>query len=153
MCRSCQNRLESGEIDDIDIKISKVFIELESKFPELKYSTFYKAIEIDETVIVLVKGADKSFRTTWNKIALKIKDKIGKNVKIIEKTMSIRQLAEQILSPIKVKSVNTVWFPDGTCENYIKIPKVDLNKFWINKEVIEKVLSKFTKQIIRIVQE
>lgn len=153
LCKSCQNKLDSGEIDELDIKISKILLELENKFPELKDATFYKAMAIDDTIMILVKSGGRLSKSTWNRITLKIKDKLNKNVKVIEKAASIRQLAEQILSPIKVKSVNTLWLPDGTCENYIKISKSELIRLGMNKDIIEKVLSKFTKEVIRIVQE
>jgi len=151
LCKSCQSKLDSGEIDHLDIKISKIFLELENKFPELKSSTFYKAIDVNDTVMILVSG--KVSKSTWNKVALKIKDKINKNIRIIEKSASIRHLAEQILSPIRVKSVNTIWLPDGSCEIYIKLSKSELSKLRISKEVVENVLSKFTKEVIRIVLE
>lgn len=153
LCQSCQRKLDSGEIDQLDIEISKIFLDLERTFPLLKDATFYKAVDVDNMVIILVKGGNKLLKSTWNKIALKIKDKIGKNVKIVEKTISIRQLAEQIVSPIKVKGVNTIWLPDGSCENYIKISKSDISKLKISKEIIEKVLSMFTKEITHIVYE
>ncbi|MCC6017606.1 MAG: transcription elongation factor NusA [archaeon YNP-WB-040] len=153
LCKSCQSKLDSGEIEDIDIQISKLFLELENRFPELRNSTFYKAVNADDTIILLVGSGGKIPKTTWNKIALTMKHKLGKNVKIVEKTMSIRQLAEQILFPVKVKSVNTIWLPDGSCENHVKISKTDTSRLKFSKDVAEKILSRFIKENIRIIEE
>jgi len=153
LCPSCQAKVDRGEVDELDIKIARIFLELENKFPMIKNATFFKAVDVDSLIVILVKSNNRLLRPVWNRISRIMGNKLKKQVRIVEKTPSIRQIAEQVLSPVKVKGVNIIWLPDGSRENYIKISRFDLNRLKISKENAEKVLSQFTKEIIRIISE
>ncbi len=153
LCPSCQEKVDRGEITQLDIEIAKHLVKLEKKFPALKNATFFKAFDVDRMLIVLVKSDGKIMRPLWNRISRILGHTLKKPVRIIEKTSSIRQIAEQILSPAKVLGVNIVWLPDGSRENYIKISRMDLRRLPFELEKAEKVISEFTKETIRIIVE
>ncbi|MCS7386941.1 MAG: transcription elongation factor NusA [archaeon GB-1867-005] len=153
LCPSCQEKLDRGEITSLDIEIGKHFLELENRFPALKDATFFKAVDTEKMLIVLVKSDGRSLRPLWNRISRVLTSKIGKPVRIIEKTASIRQIAEQVLAPARVLGVNIVWLPDGSRENYIRVLKSDLRRLSIGKEQAERVISEFTKETVRILAE
>jgi len=153
LCQSCQSKLDRGEIDELDIEIGRIFLEMESKFSMIKNATFYKAIDTGKDIIILVKSDKRILRPVWNRISKLMSEKLKKQVRIVEKTSSIRRLAEQVLSPAKVKGVNIIWLPDGSRENYIRISKQDVNRLRISKEIAEKLISRFMKEIIRIIPE
>lgn len=153
LCPSCQEKLDRGEITPLDIEVGKHLLELENKYPVLKDATFFKAVDTEKMLIVLVKSDGRSLRPLWNRISKVMSNKIGKPVRIIEKTASIRQIAEQVLAPARVLGVNIVWLPDGSRENYIRVPRSDLRRLSIRKEQAEKVISEFTKETVRIIAE
>jgi len=153
LCPSCQEKLDRGEITPLDIEVGKHLLELENKYPALKDATFFKAVDTEKMLIVLVKSDGRSLRPLWNRISKVMSNKIGKPVRIIEKTASIRQIAEQVLAPARVLGVNIVWLPDGSRENYIRVPRSDLRRLSIRKEQAEKVISEFTKETVRIIAE
>ncbi len=145
--------MDRGEISQLDIEVAKRLLEIEKKFPILKDATFFKAIDAGRMLIVLVKSNGRVMRPIWNKISRMLSNMMKKPVRIIEKTASIRQIAEQVLSPVRILGVNIVWLPDGSRENYIKISKLDLKRLPFELNLAERVISEFTKETIKIVAE
>lgn len=151
LCPSCQEKFDRGEITSLDIEVAKHLLEIEKKFPTIRDSIFFKAVDVGKMLVVLIKSEGRLYRPLWNKVAKRLSSKIGKPVRIVEKTASIRQIAEQVLAPARVLGVNVVWLPDGSRENYIRISQSDIRRLAINIKQAEKVISEFTKEIIHII--
>lgn len=151
LCPSCQEKFDRGEISPLDIEVARHLLEIEKKYPAIKDSTFFKAIDVGKMLIVLVKSERRLYRPLWNKVAKKLSLRVNKPVRVVEKTASIRQIAEQVLAPARVLGVNVVWLPDGSRENYIKISQSDMKRLAISVRQAEKVISEFTKEVVHII--
>lgn len=150
LCPSCQEKFDRGEITPLDIEVARHFLEIEKSYPAIRDSIFFKAVDVGKMLVVLIKSEGRLYRPLWNKVAKKLSLKMGKPVRIVEKTASIRQIAEQVLAPARVLGVNVVWLPDGSRENYIRISQADVKRLAISIKQAEKVISEFTKEIIHI---
>ncbi|MBD3187294.1 hypothetical protein GF325_10725, partial [Candidatus Bathyarchaeota archaeon] len=56
LCYSCQERLESGDLTDLDLDIAEFLLELEEEDPDLGLSEikFYKSIDLGNLIIMIV---------------------------------------------------------------------------------------------------
>ena len=56
LCESCQDRLERGELSNLDIDISEILLEIEEANPDMKLSeaSFFKVIELEKMVILVI---------------------------------------------------------------------------------------------------
>jgi hypothetical protein len=55
LCNRCQSLVDSGEVDSFEVKVMQALLELEeTQFKELKDSTYYKAIKVNDLLILLV---------------------------------------------------------------------------------------------------
>lgn len=124
LCNRCQNLVDSGQVDQFEIKVMEALLELEEgQFKELKDATYYKAIRSGNLVILLVESPQAMDSSKWIKIARALQDKLKLKVRIIEKSTSIKNSAVQLLSPARVLGVNTVWLPDGSVQYVIRVAK------------------------------
>jgi len=150
LCKTCDEKLKKGEITKLDIEIAKWFLENEGKYPQLKDCTFYRAVQKDNLLVVLIGCKSKGLTAFWRKVSKALSEDRGVNVRIIEKTPSLRNILSQLLFPAKVISLNTVWLPDGSCESTVKIALEDLKKLPADAKVLEEVINELLRETVYI---
>lgn len=153
LCPKCQEKLDKGEITQDDIEISRWFIEYESKNPQIKDCIIHKIVRVSGMLIVMISCTGKISRAFLAKISKQISEEKKMNIRVIEKTSSIKKLLEQIVTPARIIGINTIWLPDGSWESIIRIPKVDKKKMPLDANSIEEIMKKLTGEVIHIVFE
>ncbi len=153
LCPTCMEKLERGEITQLDVDLAHDFVELEEKeFPQLKHAEFHRAIRIDNVTFIIVKSSSEITETIWRKIARKLARTYGR-VRIIEKTDDKKQMIQKIVFPARVIGINIVYYPDGTSEHYVRIPARDFKKLPYPAQVIEKAIEQITGIKAKIISE
>ncbi|MEN3035582.1 MAG: transcription elongation factor NusA [Candidatus Methanosuratincola sp.] len=151
LCPRCQEKLDKGEITQADVEVSKWFIDLEAKNPQLKDYSILRTVKLPNMVIVMVSGS--SNKALLSKVSKQLSDEKRISVRIVEKTSSIKRLLEQIVTPARVMGANTVWLPDGSWESTIKMPKSDVRKMPIDPKSAVDAIRILTGEVIHIVFE
>jgi transcription antitermination factor NusA-like protein len=151
LCPRCHRLVESGKVSKEEIPIMKALIELEEdkEFKQLKDVTYYKAIVGKDLIVIIVKsgGADQ---LVLKRAAKTLSDALGKRVQIVEQTGDLKRLAAELLSPVRINGVNTVWLPDGSTEYIVRISRYELRSLPAKIEVLEEILSKMLGSTARI---
>lgn len=150
LCKTCDEKLRKGEITRLDIEVAKWFLDNEGKYPQLKDCTFHKAVQKNGLLVVLIGCKNRGLATLWRKIGKALSDERGVNVRVVEKTTSLRSLLSQLLFPAKVISLNTIWLPDGSCESTVKIAPEDLKRLPADAKVLEEVIRELVGEIVYI---
>lgn len=150
LCPICQDKLSKGEISQADIEVSEILIELEEKYPHIKDITLVKAVKPNSNTILALYISKDELRQVLNKISKEIQDKKGILLKFVKKTSSIRKMIDDIISPVKVVSINTIWLPDGSWESNIYISPRDRKKLPLPPELVEKVVYDLINEKIHI---
>ncbi len=153
-CSTCREKIERGEVSPLDLEVAKNLLELESRFPNLKDAEFRGAIETNNLIIIVVGTGDISnFIGPKGKVVKILSDALRKRVRVIEGTSSTKKTIEDLLSPIGVLGVNTIWLPDGTLEKKVRVKKSDSRRLPTSVSNLEDVVYKITNEKIRIVFE
>jgi len=151
LCRTCDEKLRRGEISKLDIEVAKWFLDNENKYPQMRDCTFYKAVQKNNLLVILVGCRGKALGTLfWRKIGKAIGDERKVNVRVIEKSSSLRGLLSQLLFPAKVITLNTIWLPDGTCESTVKIAPEDVKRLPADIKVLEEVIRELLGETVYI---
>lgn len=150
LCKTCDEKLKKGEITELDIEIAKWFLNNEGKYPQLKDCTFHKAVQRDNLLVVLIGCKNRGLTALWRKIGKSLSEERGVSVRIVEKTSSLREFLSQLLFPAKVISLNTIWLPDGSCENTVKVASEDLKKLPADVKVLEETIRELIGEIVYI---
>ncbi|MCS7140053.1 MAG: hypothetical protein N3F04_03985 [Candidatus Nezhaarchaeota archaeon] len=150
LCKTCDEKLRKGEITKLDIEIAKWFMENESKYPQIKDCTFFKAVQRDNLLVILVGCKSKTLNIVWKKVGKALSEERGVNVRIIEKTSSLRGLLSQLLFPAKLITLNIIWLPDGSCESIVKIEPRDVKKLPADAKALEEVIQELLGETVYI---
>ena len=120
LCKTCQKKIESGQIGETDIQVARLLMKLEEKYPFLQKMRFYNAYEVDGVLAIVVgKGNLSSFLGSSGKILREISEHMGKKIQIIEKGGVERKFLEDLFAPARITTINKIWIPDGTIETRV----------------------------------
>jgi len=152
LCNSCQKKLDEGEITDFELDLAKELLHLEEndgRFDFLKKVSFYKAIDYEDVVILVVDKKDKirisEELLTWIKETYEIDEII-----LIEKTNKPRAVLEGLISPAKVVSLNEIFLATGDIEFKGILRKSDKDKILFTQEELQDLVLELTGNVTRI---
>ncbi|HUT16813.1 MAG TPA: transcription elongation factor NusA, partial [Acidobacteriota bacterium] len=58
LCQKCSAKVKAGEISELDLRIARLLLSLEEKYPSLQNICFYKAVVVDRTLAIIVGHGD-----------------------------------------------------------------------------------------------
>ncbi|MFX1427179.1 MAG: hypothetical protein ACFFBE_12060 [Promethearchaeota archaeon] len=152
LCTNCQARLDAGEITEFEIDLAKDLLELEESnenFGFLKDISFYKAIDYEDLIIIIVGRKDKLKITSelldWIKDTYEVDEII-----LVEKTNKPRPVIEALINPYKLVSLNEIFLATGDIQFRAVLWEEDREKFLFTKEELEQLIYELTGNIIRV---
>ena len=154
LCTSCQEKLDTGVLTQFELDLAKdlLVLEEEEKFGFLKNISFYKAIDFEDVVILVVGKKDK-IKTTqkiinWVKETYEVDELI-----LIEQTKNPRAALESLIAPSKLISLNEIFLATGDIEFKGVLSKEDQEAVLFTKEELEELILELTDNTIRIEYE
>ncbi len=151
LCTSCQEKLDTGVLTQFELDLAKdlLVLEEEEKFGFLKNISFYKAIDFEDVVILVVGKKDK-IKTTqklikWVKETYEVDQLI-----LIERTKNPRSALESLIAPSKLISLNEIFLATGDIEFKGVLSKEDQEVILFTKEELEELILELTDNTIRI---
>lgn len=117
LCQKCSARLKSGEISELDLKIARLLLSLEEKYPSLQNVCFHKAVDAGKTLALIVGPGDVSRLLGYGgKIIRALGEETGRNIRVLEHGGDERKFLEDLFAPLSIMTINTIWLPDGSTE-------------------------------------
>ncbi|MBS7288005.1 MAG: KH domain-containing protein [Candidatus Freyarchaeota archaeon] len=154
LCPRCQEKVDKGEVSDLDIKVAKHLVELEERFSSLKDVKFVRAIKSDNLVVIVVgEGNIPNLIGPKGRVIKSLSDELGRKIRVIEESSSLKKTIEDIISPVNLLGVNTVWLPDGSNEKKVRIRQSESKKLPASTHVLEKIIYDLTGERVRFVFE
>ena len=151
LCRKCEEKVKSGEVTKLDLKVIKALMELEKSFPKLQDVTYRKSAEAGGMIVVMVDGPDvATLLSQGGKIVRALENELGKKVKVISYGGDTRQFLEELLSPLSILAINTVWIPDGSTETKAVIRGRRPRKMPVNLDIVKKLAKDLRGLTLRI---
>jgi hypothetical protein len=152
LCTNCQARLDAGEITEFEIDLAKELLELEEvneNFAFLKDVSFYKAIDYEDLLILIVGKRDKLIFSSelldWIKETYEVDDII-----LISKTDKPRPVIEALINPYKLVSLNEIFLATGDVQFRAVLWEDDRDKFLFTKEELEQLIYELTGKVTRV---
>ena len=151
LCNNCQKKLDIGEITEFELDLSKDLIKLEEQEANsfLKDVAFYKAIDYEDVVILVVGKKDKVKFTNelidWIKKSYEIEKII-----LIEKTNKPRPVVENLIAPGKLVSLNEIFLATGDIEFKAVIHKSEKKAILFTSKELEDLIFELTGNVTRV---
>jgi len=151
LCQKCSAKVKSGEISQIDLKIARLLLSLEEKYPSLQNVCFYKAIEVEKTLAIIVGHGDVPRLLGYSgKIIKALGDETGKNVRVLEYGVDDRKFLEDLFIPFSILTINTIWLPDGTTETRVILKRKRGSLLPFDLKALKEIASKVRKMSLRV---
>jgi transcription antitermination factor NusA-like protein len=151
LCRKCQEKIEKGQITDLDLKIIRLLSDLEKENPALQDVTYHKAVEADGNLAILVDRRDMSKMLAGGaRIVHIISDSLGKTVKILGYGGDDRKFLEDLFSPLSILTLNTIWIPDGSTETKVILTGRQPRRMPVDLEIVKKLAKQLHDMTLRI---
>ncbi len=151
LCRKCEEKLEKGQITDLDLKIIKSLSELEKDYPVLQDVEYHKAVETDDTLALMVDKKDLSrLLADGGRVLKTVGDTVGKRVKLLGFGGDARQFLEDLFSPFSILTINTIWLPDGSTETKAILTGRRPKRMPVDLEVAQKLARELRGMTLRI---
>jgi len=151
LCQKCSAKVKAGEISDLDLKIARLLLNLEEKFPSLQNVCFYKAVEVEKTLAILVGHGDvPKILGYGGKIVKTLSDETRKNIRVLEHGVDDRKFLEDLFVPFSILTINTIWLPDGTTETRVILKKKRGTQLPMDLKALKEIANKVRKMSLRV---
>jgi transcription antitermination factor NusA-like protein len=151
LCLKCSAKVKSGEISDLDLRIARLLLSLEEKYPALQNVCFYKAVDVNKTLAILVGHGDVPRMLGFGgKIIRALNDETGKSVRILENGVDDRKFLEDLFTPLSILTINTIWLPDGTTETRVILKRSRGSQSSFDQTALKEIARKVRKMSLRI---
>jgi transcription antitermination factor NusA-like protein len=151
LCQKCSAKVKAGEISDLDLKIARLLLSLEEKYPTLQNDCFYKAVDVEKTLALIVGHGDVPKILGYSgKIIKAIGDETGKNVKVLEYGVDDRKFLEDLFIPFSILTINTIWLPDGTTETRVILKRKRGAQLPFDLKALKEIANKVRKMSLRV---
>jgi len=151
LCRRCEEKLEKGQVTELDLKVIQKIVELEKQNPVLEDVTYHRAIEADDMMAVLVDKKDMpKLLGGGAKVVRELAETFGKRVKLISYGGDDRDFLEDLFSPLSILTINTVWIPDGSTETKVILTGRQPRKMLVDLDKVRKIAQELKGMTLRV---
>lgn len=152
ICGNCQEKIDEGEITEIGVKVARVLTNLEDLFPSIKNVTFKRVVEIDGVIIVIVaKGDVRRIIGSSRRVLRQLEEELKAQVRIVEESRNPQDILRDLIRPVRILGVNTIWLPDNSFERIVRISERERDRIPLSLAQLESAIYEMTNERIRIV--
>lgn len=151
LCTKCSAKVKTGEVSELYLKIARILLSLEKKYPFLQKVHFYKVVDAAKTLAIVVGQGDVPRILGYRgKIIKFLSLETGKSIRVLEYGVNDRKFLEDLFAPLSILTINKIWLPDGTTET-----RVILKKKWglrppFDVKALKQVAYKVRKMVLRV---
>ena len=151
LCQKCLAKVKAGEISELDLRIARLLLSLEEKYPSLQNVCFYKAFDVNKTLAIIVGHGDMPRLLGYGgKIIKALGEETGKSVRVLEHGVDDRKFLEDLFTPLSILTINTIWLPDGTTETRVILKKRRRFQVPFDSKALKEIACKVRKMSLRV---
>ena len=151
LCQKCLARVKSGEISDSDLRVARLLLSLEPKFPSLQNVFFCKSVEAGKTLALIVGVGDVPRILGYGgKIIRALEEESGKRVRVLETGVDDRKFLEDLFAPLSIMTINTIWLPDGSMETRVILRRRRGSGVPFDVEALKEIAGKVRGMTLRV---
>lgn len=151
VCGNCQAKIRSGEVTELGVKVARFLVDLEDKTPALKGVTFRRVLQADGLVVILVgRGDVRRIVGVSRRILRQLEDEFHASVRIVEESRSAQHILGDLLHPVRILGINTIWLPDNSFERKVRINPRDQPQIPVSLAQLEKLVYELSGERIRV---
>ena len=151
LCRRCEEKLEKGQVTELDLKVIQRMVELEKDHPVLQDVTYHRSVDADGMMAVLVDRRDvPKLLGGGAKVVKDLGETFGKRVKLISYGGDDREFLEDLFSPLSILTINTIWIPDGSTETKVILTGRQPRKMPVDLDTVKLIANELKGMTLRV---
>ena len=151
LCQKCTDKLKAGKVSELDLKIARILLALEEKFPSLQNVYFHGAVDAGKTLAIVVGSGDVPRLLGFGgKIIRTLAEETGKNVRVLEYGSDDRKFLEDLFAPLSILTINTIWLPDGTTETRVIVKRRRSAQLPFDVKALKEIARKVRNMVLRV---
>jgi len=151
LCQKCLAKLKSGEVSETDLKVARLLLSLEEKFPSLQNVYFHRTVDTDRTLALVVGPGDVPRLLGYGgRIVKTLSEETGKNIRVLENGVDDRKFLEDLFAPLNIVTINTIWLPDGSTETRVILGRRRGMRSSLDVKALAEIASKVRNMTLRV---
>ena len=122
LCANCEAKLKSGQISKAEIEASKALVSHSDHNTLLNKAELTRAYDTGGAYVLEFVTPEFQHLRDDQTLRSALEGSLKAKVWFVQKGSSDRKFLEDLLHPVKVLTVNTVWHPDGTKRTKVIVP-------------------------------
>ena len=120
LCNKCQEKVSSGVVDDLYMKVAQFLLKIENQNPSLQKARLARVIDVGGFLVLVVGRGDRiKFTGETGGLPRDIGDAFNRRVLIIEEGANDRGFLEDLFMGQHIVTINIIWLPDGSTETRV----------------------------------
>jgi len=144
LCGGCAAKLESGELSEIEVEVSRFIYKLSDKVKSLKEAKLLRVIDSDILLLVARKGDGAKLVGKGGAVVKALAKKYGKSIRVLEEN-EFKPFVTELLQPLSVTGFNIVYTPEGEIYK-VRVPASQKQKQHLSElglaEIVKKIFGK-----------
>ena len=113
LCVACKRKLESGEITNSDIKVSRIVNKIAKKFRPLDEVEIKRVIEGEKMAAIICRKGDGPKLVGKDGVMIKRLSKLfGKPLRVVEESETVKEFIQNLIHPVPMIGLNVIYKPD-----------------------------------------
>jgi len=151
LCQKCSAKVKSGEVSETDLRVARLLLSLEEKFPSLQNVYFHKTVETDRTLHIVVGPGDVPRLLGYGgKIIKTLGEETGRSIRVLENGVDNRKFLEDLFAPLNILTINTIWLPDGSMETRVILGRKRGGRSSLDVKALKEIASKVRNITLRV---
>jgi len=135
----------------LDLRVGRLLLSLESKFPSLQEICFHKAVEANDVLALIIGRGDMARLLSYGgKIIREVGKTIGKSIRVLEHGVDTRKFLEDLFAPLSIITINTIWLPDGSTETRVILRKRGTKRPPLHADALKEIAQKVRGITLRV---
>jgi transcription antitermination factor NusA-like protein len=110
LCRSCEEKVRNGDVSETEVKIAGALLKLSERRKALRDIEMVRAAESPEAVVIVCgKGDAAKIIGASGQTVRGLEKEMGKRVMIAEEADDMSGFVQNLISPLKLVSINTLY--------------------------------------------
>lgn len=110
LCRSCGEKLRSGQISESEVKVAEVLLQLSEEKKQLREVEIRKVVESGDMAVIICGAGDAAkVIGASGQIARRLEKELGKRVMVVEEAPDMKDFVRNMLKPMRIESISTVY--------------------------------------------
>ncbi|MBC8225243.1 hypothetical protein H8E65_11675 [Candidatus Bathyarchaeota archaeon] len=120
LCNKCQEKVSTGVVNDLYIKVAQYLLKVENQNPPLQKARLENVADVGGFLVLVVGRGDRNKLVgEAGRLSRDIGDEFNRRVLIIEEGVNDRGFLEDLFSGQHIVTINIIWLPDGTTETRV----------------------------------